>query len=124
MNDKLLKNVYETMDSMFDNIKVESVYLGGTTNAVETKTLASGKLSDYDFITLESGWGYNKTVSVMPMDRFLAITSDFDVMVTYIKIYGGAGWVSLNHINDTQFKINGAAGTDVVTTVYGLKIKK
>ena len=95
--------------------------LGSANNQVVTITLKDSTLDDYRFLCVSSGWGYNKSIAIIPVSIFKYIGPSFLQCNQYVKTYSGSGYTNIQYVDDTSFIINGAVGADTVTTVYGIK---
>ena len=101
---------------------LEYTMLGSANNSSPTHTLVNDKLSNYDFLCLVAGYGYNKCSTMTPVSMLPLRSSDFAQMMTLVPTYNSTGWVNINYISDTQFRINCSIGVDTTANVYGVKI--
>ena len=116
LND-LQDNVEEAIKDDLNNF----VILGETDNQEKTITLNNDSLSNYKFICVVSGYGYYKCSTTIPVALFKNFNNSYNQCMQYVKTYNSNAYTSINYINDTSFKINGNVGTDVITSVYGIK---
>ena len=100
--------------------KTEVYKVGEVVNANTTFTL-SVDINNYKYVLLIGGYGYNSDSSIMPISLFKTFGSSFNVLATYVQIYGGTAFASLSHISDTEIRINGAIGTDCYVACYLIK---
>ena len=111
------------INGLFAGLKVSYTGLGDANNSSPTKNLVNDSLTNYDFIMIECGYGYNRSYNIVPMNLFRSKNSNFHQCYTYTKTYNSADWVSIDYISDTSFKINCSIGTDTTCQVYGVKIE-
>lgn len=109
------------LDGKFDNQFKTITRLGVVSNATQVFNLTDDALSNYKFLLLESGYGYNKAITLFPTAFINNTTAQFNQMMTYVKTYNSADFVSVNFISDTSFRINGSVGVDTQTKLYGVK---
>lgn len=122
-----LKNLFQGILKDFvkkEDFKITYNNIGYANNSIQTIHLQGDKLSNYDFLIIESGWGYYKSINSIPIFIFKRRNQDFLQCRFQVKTYDGERFVSLSYIDDTSFKINGDVGTDVQTAVYGAKIQR
>lgn len=96
---------------------LEIVYeeLGVSNNTDITINLKNKKISDFDFLVVESGWGYFKATCSIPTSIFMLRNESYKQCYLSAPVYGGGtNYVSLNYINNSSFRVNGAIGTDVL----------
>lgn len=121
-----LKNLFQGILKDFvkkEDLKIIYKQIGYANNSVQTIDLDQ-KITYYDFLVIESGWGYYKSTAVIPTFIFVQRNESFSQCYFQVKTYGGNSFISLNYINSTTFRINGEVGQDTQTSVYGVKIQK
>ena len=103
---------------------LEYTRIGSANNSSPTydMTTDNDKLSNYDFLYLVGGYGYNKSSTMAPVSAVSLMGSSFAQMRIYVTTYNSTGWISINYISDTSFKINCSIGTDTSAALYGVKI--
>lgn len=117
LNAENLNNNFNYLDGKLDNY----VDLGYANNEQKTITLNNDSLSNYKFLCVVSGYGYYKCSTTIPVALFKNFSDSYNQCMQYVKTYNSNGYTSINYISDTSFKINSQIGTDVITTVYGIK---
>lgn len=121
-----LKNLFQGILKDYpkkEDLKISYEKLGETDNTDAIIVLEDKKIKDYDFLVVESGWGYYKAICSIPTYVFALRDSNYLQCKFQVPIYEGMSYVSLTYINETTFKINGAVGTDTQTKVFGAKIQ-
>lgn len=109
------------VNEAFNNVSKNFIHLGGANNQVVTITLKDSTLDDYRFLCVSSGWGYNKSTTIIPVCIFKLIGAGFLQCNQYVKTYSGSAYTNIQYVNDTSFIINGAVGADTITDVYAIK---
>lgn len=117
LNAENLNNNFNYLENKFNTV----VELGSTDNEEKTIILNNDSLSNYKFICVVSGYGYYKCSTTIPVTLFKNFNNSYNQCMQYVKTYNSNAYTSINYIDDTSFKINGQVGTDVITTVYGIK---
>lgn len=103
---------------------LEYTRLGSANNNSPTydMTTDNDKLSNYDFLYLVGGYGYNKGSAMAPVEAVSILGSGFSQMRFYVTTYNSTGWISITYISDTSFRINCSIGVDTTANLYGVKI--
>lgn len=104
-----------------NNINTNIHTLGTASNEQKTITLTNKKISDYKFLIVSSGYGYAKSVTTIPVALFSTMGTSYQQCRQYVKTYNGNDFTYIKYSSDTSFIIYSSVGTDVVTTVYGIK---
>lgn len=108
------------IDSLF-NTRGNYKKLADISNQEITITLTNDNLTNYKYILSVSGYGYQRSCTILPMALFRSYSSNFKQLNQYVQTYNSTAFTSISYISDTQFKIYGAVGTDTTTQVYGIK---
>ena len=112
--------------NLLPNIEYDIFYeyevIGEVSNANSIISLKKN-ITNYDFLIVESGYGYSKSQTMIPVNIFINRGSSYNQCTQYVKTFNGYGVTSIKYVSETQIQINGEIGTDVITRVYGIKMQ-